>query len=219
MSANFSAYSTYVKRAYLIATLLLLVGFPTLHLSLAEEAIAKPETAFLSRDQYTNAFFGFSLPLPLDPPFEEAPLRSNRGLNHVLLFVRTLTASFNYKPRLTLFMISADESRDVSSETIRKVATNQQKTEAKRIEIAGREFWRAAWEEKDTSGKMYTVKFATAADGYILTFLVTSFDGRLTGRLEHNIERIKFFDPSKAREIAGAASKPYQPGSWPQERQ
>jgi hypothetical protein len=79
------------------------------------------------------------------------------------------------------------------------------------VAIAGKEFWRAAWEEKDTSGKTYTVKFATVANGYILTFMVTSFDGRLTGRMERYIERIKFFDSAKAREVAGPTAKPYQP--------
>jgi hypothetical protein len=204
-----------VRQAYLFATLLVL-GLLALQPSLGQDA-SSPETSFLSRNQYTNAFFGFSLPLPTDPPFEEATLPSNRGLDHVLLYVQTLTASFNYKPRLTLFLISAAESKDLSSDVVRKAATGPQNADPKRVEIAGREFWRTAVEEKDTSGKTYTVKFATAANGYILTFLVTSFDGRLTGRLERNIERIKFFDPTKAREVAGATSKPYRPGSWPQE--
>ena len=206
-----------MKKVALFPTLLVSVALISLRSS-GENNSVNPEQAFLSANQYTNAFFGFSLPLPTDPPFQEAPLQPKRGSSHVLLAVKTATASFNYKPRLTFFMISADECSDCSSGAV-KLAASQQNTEAKSVEIAGREFWRAVSEEKDpkVQEKVHIVKFATSADGYILTFLITSFDGKLTGRLEHNIERIKFFDPHQAREIAGAKSKPYQPGSWPQD--
>jgi|SRR5580658_672171 hypothetical protein len=202
-----------VKQSRVLATVLLLfgVGVAASQTYLAQDAGANPETAFLSPEQYTNAFFGFSLRLPKDPPFQESSVRFKTGPSRLLLDLQTLTASFNYKPRLTLLVAWADQSSDLSAEAVRKVAGSPKNADTKRVEIAGKEFWRAAWEEKNPEGKSYTVKFATAANGYILAFMVTSFDGRLASRMEHYIEQIKFFDSVKAREIAGPTAKPYQP--------
>jgi hypothetical protein len=190
----------------------LLVGFATLAFHARGQAVRNVDAAFLSTDQYTNAFFGFSVPLPSDPPLRESSVvRSASDSTHLLLSLEGLTLSLNLKPRLTEFVIWADRASDLSSAAIQKAAGGSTKTEVKRVQISGREFWRAKWEEQDRSGKVHTVKLTTAADGYILTFLISSFDDKLTGRLERNIERITFFDPSNAREIAGPASKPYQP--------
>jgi hypothetical protein len=205
-----------VKQAYLLRPPLFVLVVIIISPSFAEETNARPETAFLSPNQYTNAFFGFSLPLPTDPPFQEAHPTSGRSSSHVLLFVHALTVSFNYKPRLTALMISADESGGSPSDEVRRAAMGSESVDTKRIEIAGKEFWHTAWEEKDKSGKIQMVKYATAVRGYIVTFLITAFDSKLAARLERNIEQIKFFDPSKAQEIAGPASKPYQPSSSPQ---
>jgi len=193
--------------------MLLLFAFATLGCQAQEQANRNGDTAFLSPDQYTNAFFGFSVPLPRDPPLRESSFRSTSTSTHLLLSLEGLTLSFNLKPRLTTFVIWAEQSSDVSLAAIQKVAGSPTNAEVKSVQISGREFWRAKWDEQDPSGKVHTVKYATAADGYILTFLITSFDGKLTARLEHNLERITFFDPSNAREIAGPKSKPYQPAS------
>jgi hypothetical protein len=207
---------TYMKSSFVFATLFLLIVLVALPVVATEQPSAEPETAFLSPSQYTNGFFGFSLSLPTDPPFQEASFSSLPSPpGHVLLFLQAMTVSFNYKPRLTMLMISAKESEDSSSDAIRNAVTGQQSAQPQAVEIAGKQFWRAAWEEKSEFGPAHYVKFATAAHGYILTFLITSFDGRLAGHLERNVERIRFFDPVKAPEVAGATSKPYKPGSRP----
>ncbi|HYL68682.1 MAG TPA: hypothetical protein VEX69_05925 [Candidatus Limnocylindria bacterium] len=58
---------------------------------------------------------------------------------------------------------------------------------------------------------MQTVKYAAALSGYILSFSIASFDGKFTDEIKHGIESVTFFDPSKAKEIAGADSRPYNP--------
>jgi hypothetical protein len=46
-----------------------------------ETSVAVPEAGFISPDKYTNAFFGFSLPLPQDSAFRAFQLPSN-GPSH-----------------------------------------------------------------------------------------------------------------------------------------
>ena len=202
-----------MKHTFVLAMLICAASLPA---STTDRPTVEPETAFVSPSQYTNAFFGFLLPLPTDPPFQEAPPpRPSTGQGHVLLFLHATTASFNYKPKLTALTISAKESPDSSSEALRKAATGLLSTgespQPQRVEIAGKEFWRPTWEEKSAVGTIHSIKFATASNGYVLTFLITSFDGKLAGHLQRDVERIKFFDPSKAAEVAGAGSRSYPP--------
>ncbi len=55
------------------------------------------------------------------------------------------------------------------------------------------------------------VRWTTAINGYVLTFYIASFGNKLTGKLTQSIDNIVFFDPSKARDIAGPESRPYSP--------
>ncbi len=54
---------------------------------------------------------------------------------------------------------------------------------------------------------MRSVTFATSLDGYVLEFNIISFDAKLTAQLQHSIESMTFFDPARAKEIAGPESQ------------
>ena len=58
---------------------------------------------------------------------------------------------------------------------------------------------------------MWSAAFTTALNGYVLQFMIESFDEKLTHQSEQCIEAITFFDPAKAEEVAGTASRPYNP--------
>jgi hypothetical protein len=168
-----------------------------------------PETAFVSPSKYTNAFFGFSLPLPQGAPLQELSIPSHNASSHFLFGLKALRHGL-----LTAMTIMATKSEDASADDAREAASRGQKERSvKRIEIGGREFWKSESQEKGQGGKMRSVHFATALDGYVLQFNIDSFDAKLTDELQHSIEAVTFFDPAKAEEVAGPGSRAYHPAA------
>lgn len=163
-----------------------------------------PEEAFVSRSKYTNAFFGFTLLLPQDTSLHDLSLPSGNPSRH---FLFGLTS---HDHGVTALTVTAASSESASADA-RKAASGSKGQNAKRVEIGGKEFWKSESQEKESGGKMWTVKYSAALMGYILEFDIVSFDGKLTSELERCIESVTFFNPEKAREIAGADSQPYKP--------
>ena len=67
--------------------------------------------------------------------------------------------------------------------------------------------------EKSPDGTVWKATYVKALDGYLLQFNIQSLDREMTENLEHCVEQIKFFDPTKARVVAGDDSRPYNPRS------
>jgi hypothetical protein len=176
-----------------------------------------PETAFLSPSKYTNAFFGFTLPLPKDSPLRESTrsFKANNSL-HILFGLQGVTASstaFRVRPKTTIFIVTARQSKNASAEEVSKAASGATGQSAKEIEIGGKTFWEMESQTKAPEGKTWSVCFATAIDGYILQFTIESFDDKLTKQLQHGVEAISFFDPSRAEDMAGPDSQIFYPGA------
>jgi len=174
-----------------------------------------PERGFISKSGYTNAFFGFSLPLPKDYVFLDfkAPFKIG-SCGHFLFGLDSVNANtFGTNPRLTVLIVTANQSSSASPEEARKAAAGPKGQSVTQVEIGGKEFWKSEVQEKVPEGNMHTVLFATALTGYVLQFAIESFDGRLTNRMQHCIEAIRFFDPDKAREVAGPGSRAYSPAT------
>jgi hypothetical protein len=167
-----------------------------------------PETGFLSPSKYTNAFFGFSISLPQNAGLREKTLSLNRGTRDHLLI------GFHSPDKgLISFTITARELGGESEKEAKKSAAGPDSSKPKETKIAGKTFWRGASSEKVGDRKMQTLIFSTAINNYALQFEVISFNAEITAEIERNIEQLAFFDPSKARVIAGADSKPYMPGA------
>jgi hypothetical protein len=182
-----------------------------------ESSVAVPESGFISPDKYTNAFFGFSLPLPQDSALREFQLPSN-GASHSLFGLKAekigSTAAFAFtgpKVSVTAFIIEATQTNGASSELARKAASEPKAQKVEKTEIDGKEFWKGESQEKSSVGKMRNITYVTAINGYLLKFVIVSFDAKLTEVLQHSIEAAKFFEPAKAQEMAGANSRPYNP--------
>jgi hypothetical protein len=169
-----------------------------------EASVAVPESGLISPDKYTNAFFGFSLPLPQDSAFRAFQLPSN-GPTHSLFGLQA------QKKGLTAFTIEATLMNGASSEQARKAASEPKAQNVKKIEIDGKEFWKGESQVKSSAGKMWSINYATTINGYLLKFIIVSFDGKLSEVLQHCIEAAKFFDPAKAQEMAGSDSQAYNP--------
>jgi hypothetical protein len=173
--------------------------------SAQESSIPVSETGFISPGKYTNAFFGFSLPLPQDSVFTGFQLPSTGG-THSLYGTQAHTKN---GLGLTAFIIVANQLTGASSDQAGDAAASFKAKNVKKIQLSGKEFWKGESEQNGTGGKMRTVMYATAIDDYVLKFQITSFNGKLAKELEQCVEAVQFFEPAKAQEIAGANSRPY----------
>jgi hypothetical protein len=167
-----------------------------------------PESGFLSPRKYTNAFFGFSLPLPQDAAVREKTLSLNRGMrDHLLLGFHSSNED------LISFTITARELSGRAEREARKSADGLNMSNPKETKIGDKTFWRSESPKKIGDRNMQTLILSTALNNYVLQFEVISFNPEITKELERNIEQLTFFEPSKAKEIAGTNSKPYLPGT------
>jgi hypothetical protein len=163
----------------------------------------KPETAFASSEKYANAFFGFSLALPQDPHIRNLVVPSQDPSQHSLFGLQAQTNG------LTALSITAIETSRASDEDAKKVASTSDAQSVRKMEIGGKTFWKSESLQARAGNKMRSLTYAAALNGYVLKFLVISFDPKLADELEHSIESVKFFDPAKAKEMAGPGSQPY----------
>jgi len=177
--------------------------------SSAASRIPLPEAGFVSPSQYTNAFFGFSLPLPKDHKFQIEDLSdSDKALQHSLFAYKSASKG------LTLLITSAIQVFGPPDDEAQKAVFlpgMQGQRGAQATSIGGRLFWKSELEEKTFSGKLYRMRYATGMNGYVILFSVSSYNSGQTQALRDCIESVKFFNPAKATEIAGSDSKPYLP--------
>ncbi len=175
-----------------------------------------PESGFVSTSKYTNEFFGFSLPLPKTSGFPSVSefKQSFQGDSSRDFLFGLQSLSTNYvgsKVRLTLLTVAAERSASNSQDEARKAASGPKGRTVTQINIDGKEFWKSELQEKSPEGKIRSVVYATALNGYVLRFDIGSFDWKLAGQLQHCVEAITFFDPLKAKEMAGSDSLMYRP--------
>src|SRR5258708_28014360 len=112
-----------------------------------------PETGFISKSRYTNAFFGFSLPLPRDLAFRDYRMSFKSEQSRYFLFgLQTITtASIGpLRPKLTVFFVTAKKTAD--PEDLHNAAAEPKGTTPTNIEIAGTEVWTNEVEEKVPEG-------------------------------------------------------------------
>jgi hypothetical protein len=171
-----------------------------------------PETGFVSSTKYTNAFFGFSMPLPTDPALRDFKLSFKKDDAHHFLFGLQAQkfSSGRWGPpssKLTAFLVTATRS-DGSPDQASQVASGPKKQKTQEIELGGKKFWESDVEEKLPAGKVRSVIVVGLVNGYVLQFNIESFDGKLTDQFRRSIEGITFFDPAKVSEFAGPDSKP-----------
>ena len=174
-----------------------------------ETPVVTPAAGLISPEKYTNAFFGFSLPLPQDPALFELALPS-KGDYYSLFGLKA-----QKRGRLTALMVSATQTIGASSELARKAAGGAKEQKTRKTSIDGKEFWESESLEKSAAGKMREIAYVTAIDGYLLQFRILSFDPKLTEELQRCVETLQFFDPTKAAEVAGPNSRAYNPASVP----
>ena len=168
-----------------------------------------PEAGFVSPSQYTNAFFGFSLPLPKDRKYQIEDLsESDKALEHSLFAYKSASKG------LTLLIASATQVFDAPDDAAQKavfIPGMQGQKGAQALSIGGRLFWKGELEEKTFSGKLRRLRYATGVPGYVIVFSISSYNSGQAEDLRNCIESVKFFDPARASEVAGSTSRAFLP--------
>jgi hypothetical protein len=164
------------------------------------QTTSKPENGFISPAKYTNAFFGFSLPLPQDaqlkPVSQNAPPRS--AFRHILFAANSTAKGYPF------VMVGADEINSSNADP-KKTLFGTQKIDV--VQIAGKEFSRSRWKGDDN---IYRVMYGTTVNAYMLFITTFTYDAKVLGEFERNIQALTFFDPTKAQEFAGPDAEPYE---------
>jgi hypothetical protein len=191
-------------------------------------AAVTPETGYIADDRYTNAFFGFLLPLPKDnllgqsdAVLEHEKVLARVPLRHVLLLMQSQGSDG------TVLAVIADECRDASMGDARKALPRSLPLE--KVEMGGKQFWKDSYLEENVEGPLpflppsrspwRSYRYATALSGYVLQINVFSPRTDILRKYVESIETLKFFDPAQAKALAGPFSRRYgtPPPRWDSE--
>ncbi|MBA3913388.1 MAG: hypothetical protein H0X25_05940 [Acidobacteriales bacterium] len=164
----------------------------------------EPESGFLSPARYTNAFFGFFLPLPQNAGLTPIPLSSGAG-NH---FLYGLKAEGQNLSALSIF---AQPVRKDPMAEAKAAARVGKKSSVKKIKIGGKDFWRGELTTDSPAGRATTVIYTTPLRGFVISFSILAFDSSLAQAFRQTVESLQFFDPQQAAQVAGAGSHPFNP--------
>ena len=158
------------------------------------------ERGYLSSTAYTNAFFGFKLPIPQGVEFQELRARKDLPQGERFLF-----GLHSVQDGVTGFVITAERSAGAGAENEKKIVSRTTGNTSQNLEkktIGGRDFWKGIHSERTSSGVLSRASYAVALNGYIIDFYVSSSSKDIFTKLCEAIEALQFFDPAKAKEYA-----------------
>jgi hypothetical protein len=184
-----------VKTSAVVGLLLIVVGVSH------AQAKPKPEDGFVSSENYTNAFFGFSVPFPRN--VQLTLLSESRGARDPYRHV--LFGAMSHSPGHAEFLILADEIASSGITDPREALRALGAREITNVTLGGKSFATG----RSKSGPIYFVYYATAVKGYILYLSVFGYHRKVLKIFQHSIEEIKFFDPATAKQWAGPDSRAY----------
>ena len=170
----------------------------------SQKSTVRPESGFVSHEKYANAFFGFSLSLPQDPYIRDLSIPSHDRSRHSLFGLQAQTNGLT-----ALTVVATETSARASGDDAKKAVSTPGAISPVKMQIGGKEFWKSESHEEKAGTSMQSLTYATALNGYVVKFTVVSFDPHLTDELQRGIESITFFDPAKAKSMAGPNSHPY----------
>src|SRR6185312_9134373 len=176
----------------------------------AKLRIPIPESGYLSRRQYTNAFFGFTFPLPGRGGFQPIDTSDDeKALQHFLFGEKSGEKGF------TVLLVSALQVLGTPDDEAQKAVVLpglQVKTAPEALSVGGRLFWKNRVEQKTFDRKkLYRVRYATGVPGFVLQFSVSSYSSTMLQELQDDIESVKFFAPENLKQVLEAGSHPYMP--------
>lgn len=173
-----------------------------------------PESGFLSPERYTNAFLGFSVPLPQDLPYQvliPSPPKKREPL---------LNLEFD-NGRVGFKILAAPTASDHDVPSFpgdnRPGQSPLDRCDSNRtispfcIYIGGTAFSRQVIRGKVGAETLSVVTYEARIYNYSLTFLIQALDENVARKLERCVEGTTFFEPGKAQQVAGPDSRPFNP--------
>jgi VWFA-related protein len=196
------AYDAAMGRMIFGTALLLAVTAVT---SLAQTP-SRPEDGFVAPAKYTNAFFGFSLPLPRDADLRILPKNGDprEPFRHLLFLASSGSKGY------PVIAVLADETSRSGNANPRKAVLALGAPDVDLVQISGQEFSRGTWRKVTVYGAIYGVGYAAVLKGYVLYVCAFSFDRKALAEIERSIRQLTLFDPASAEQQAGPASQPYE---------
>ena len=124
--------------------------------------------------------------------------------------VHTLFGVKGWGTGMSFLLVTARKLESDSSEDVQKAAAlaGEPGEAATPVTIAEKPFWRTEVVRKNSTGRVATVTYTTAIEGYVVKFMFGSFDRDFIRQCEQSIQSLSFFVPAEAREIAGPDSRP-----------
>jgi hypothetical protein len=161
----------------------------------------KPEDGFVSPKNYTNAFFGFSVPFPsgVQLTLLKESAAARLPYRHALFGANSRTEGY------PVFVVLADEIASSRNTDPKAALSALGAQKVRSTNLGGRDFATA----QSKSNGIYHLDYATAVRGYMLYLSVFAYDKRVLEEFQHSIEGIEFFDPATAKQHAGPDSRPY----------
>ncbi len=159
------------------------------------------ETGSTTDGKYTNPFFGFSLPLPEDASLRNITLPYNDTRKEFLFGLQGQDHGF------VSFIVTAIRADSASSDDAKREVSDSRAGVPNKVMIGGRQFWRSEFLDKEPAGKMQNVEYATPLGNSLLKFTINSLDPKITLELEHSVESMTFFDPTKGKDKGGPGNK------------
>ena len=141
----------------------------------------------------------------------------DQGKSQLLLAMESQTNGSKVrsaKPKPALFFIKGEQSSAASIGDLQKQFSKLGFGDIVQRQLGGRDFYRGELRQSNATGKLQIIEYATFDGEYVLRFMISSYDRKLTKEWEHSIQLVSFFDPGKAREMAGVDARPYRGPSF-----
>jgi hypothetical protein len=113
----------------------------------------------------------------------------------------------------SILVFSAKQASGDPYDEAKNAAAMGHKKNLEALSVGGKLFWKTESEQKTVLGKMHSLHYTASLRGFILDVSLISYDEKLTDELTRSVESIQFFDPARAKEIAGTGSQPYLPAA------
>jgi VWFA-related protein len=170
------------------------------------QTLPRPEDGFVAPAKYTNAFFGFSLPLPRDADLRILPKNGDprEPFRHVLFLASSGIKGY------PVIAVLADEVSKSGNADPKKAVLALGAHDVHLVQVSGQEFSKGTWRKVTAYGAIYGVTYAAVLKGYVLDVCAFSFDKKALDEFERRILQLTLFDPAKAQEQAGPDSRPYE---------
>jgi hypothetical protein len=162
----------------------------------------KPEDAFVSQQNYTNAFFGFAVPFPSG--IQLTLLKESAGARQPYRHV--LFGANSQSKGSTVFVILADEIASSRTADPKDALTALGAQKIRKMNLGGKDFVTG---ESKAEG-IYRIYYAGVVKGYMLYLSVFSSDKNVLEDFRSSVKSIEFFDPATAKQHAGPDSRPYE---------